>query len=118
VAAQPASSWNSSRAVNTFLGNLKSAYSGTCHAFDFAKYAHRYLAEVQYRFNRRFDLSSILKRLPGAAVRNHRTQRPDLDCGVPPAPSNSPGKVVQTHYTDFMLQRGRFAKDTDQRDNK
>lgn len=51
------------RAVNTFLGNLKTAYSGTYHAFDFAKYAHRYLAEVQYRFNRRFDLSIILARL-------------------------------------------------------
>lgn len=56
------------RAVNTFLGNLKTAYSGTYHAFDFAKYAHRYLAEAQYRFNRRFDLSSILKRLLVAAV--------------------------------------------------
>lgn len=56
------------RAVNTFLGNLKTAYSGTYHAFDFAKYAHRYLAEVQYRFNRRFDLSSILRRLLVAAV--------------------------------------------------
>jgi ribosomal protein L37AE/L43A len=57
------------RAVNTFLGNLKTAYSGTYHSFDFAKYAHRYLAEVQYRFNRRFDLSSILKRLLVAAVK-------------------------------------------------
>ena len=56
------------RAVNTFLGNLKTAYSGTYHAFDFAKYAHRYLAKVQYRFNRRFDLSSILKRLLVAVV--------------------------------------------------
>jgi len=56
------------RAVNTFLGNLKTAYSGTYHAFDFAKYAHRYLAEVQYRFNRRFDLSTILKRLAAAAL--------------------------------------------------
>lgn len=56
-------------AVNTFLGNLKTAYSGTYHSFDFTKYAHRYLAEVQYRFNRRFDLSSILKRLLIAAVR-------------------------------------------------
>jgi hypothetical protein len=27
----------------------------------FQKYGHRYRAEVQYRFNRRFDLSSILK---------------------------------------------------------
>jgi hypothetical protein len=51
------------RAVNTFLGNLKRALGGTYHAFDFAKYAHRYLAEAQYRFNRRFNLSSILARL-------------------------------------------------------
>ncbi len=61
--------------MNTFLGNLKTAYSGTYHAFDFAKYAHRYLAEVQYRFNRRFDLSSILKRLLVAAVST--TARPE-----------------------------------------
>lgn len=62
-------------AVNTFLGNLITAYSGTYHAFDFAKYAHRYLAEVQYRFNRYFDLSSILKRLLYAAVST--TARPE-----------------------------------------
>ncbi len=43
-------------AINAFLGNLKTAYSGTYYAFDFAKYAHRYLAEVQYPFNRRVDL--------------------------------------------------------------
>ena len=51
------------RAVNTLLGNLKTAFSGTYHAFNFAKYAHRYLAEFQYRFNRRFDLSAIRVRL-------------------------------------------------------
>ncbi|MDP1786385.1 IS1595 family transposase [Nitrosomonas sp.] len=51
------------RAVNTLLGNLKTTLSGTYHAFDFSKYAHRYLAEFQYRFNRRFDLSVILVRL-------------------------------------------------------
>jgi hypothetical protein len=51
------------KAVNTVLGNLKTALGGTYHAFDFAKYAHRYLAEAQYRFNRRFDLSAILARL-------------------------------------------------------
>ena len=28
-------------AVNTGLGNLKTAYAGTHHAFGFAKYAHR-----------------------------------------------------------------------------
>ena len=55
------------KAINTFLGNLKRSLGGTYHAFDFAKYAHRYLAEAQYRFNRRFDLSSILSRLLRAA---------------------------------------------------
>ena len=54
-------------AVNTILGNLKTALTGTYHSFDFAKYAHRYLAQVQYRFNRRFDLRSILGRLASAA---------------------------------------------------
>jgi ribosomal protein L37AE/L43A len=56
------------RNVNTVLGNLKTAISGTYHAFDFTKYADRYLAEVQYRFNRRFDLASILNRLVRAAA--------------------------------------------------
>lgn len=55
-------------AVNTVLGNLKTALSGTYHSFDFAKYAHRYLAEVQYRFNRRFNLATILPRLVRAAA--------------------------------------------------
>jgi hypothetical protein len=56
------------RRVNTVLSNLKTAISGTYHHFNFAKYADRYLAEVQYRFNRRFDLKSILIRLVRAAV--------------------------------------------------
>jgi len=56
------------RAVNTVIGNLKTALTGTYHAVKFAKYAPRYLAEVQYRFNRRYDLRSILRRLMHAAV--------------------------------------------------
>jgi ribosomal protein L37AE/L43A len=56
------------KAVNTLLGNLKTAFAGTYHSFDFTKYAHRYLAEVQYRFNRRFDLSTILGRLVHASA--------------------------------------------------
>jgi hypothetical protein len=55
------------KAINTVLSNLKTALKGTYHAFDFAKYAHRYLAEVQYRFNRRFNLAAILARLLRAA---------------------------------------------------
>jgi ribosomal protein L37AE/L43A len=56
------------RAVNTLLGNLKTAFTGTYHSFNFVKYAHRYLAEVQYRFNRRFDLSTIFVRLLRASA--------------------------------------------------
>lgn len=63
------------KAVNTLLGNLKSAISGTYHAFDFAKYAHRYLAEFQYRFNRRFDMRAIFTRLLVALV--HAPQSPE-----------------------------------------
>jgi ribosomal protein L37AE/L43A len=48
------------KAVNTLLGNLKTAIAGTYHAFDFAKYAHRYLAEFQFRFNHRLNMKTIL----------------------------------------------------------
>jgi ribosomal protein L37AE/L43A len=51
------------KAINTLLGNLKTAITGTYHAFDFAKYAHRYLAEFQFRFNRRFNMKTILSGL-------------------------------------------------------
>lgn len=54
--------------INTILGNLKTTIAGTCHAFAFDKYAGRYLAEVQYRFNRRFDLRSMFGRLLHACV--------------------------------------------------
>lgn len=46
--------------VNTVLSNLKTAISGVYHHFDFAKYADRHLAQVQYCFNRCFDLKSFL----------------------------------------------------------
>jgi len=58
------------RWVNTILGNLKNAIIGTYHAFDFEKYAHRYLGEFQYRFNRRFDLPGMFKRLVVVAARS------------------------------------------------
>lgn len=55
--------------VNTVLSNVKTAIEGTYHSFDFSKYIKRYLAEVQYRFNRRFDLQSIFPRLLYAGVK-------------------------------------------------
>jgi transposase-like protein len=51
------------RWVNTLISNFKTALSGTYHAFRFAKYARRYFAEYAYRFNRRFDLRSIVASL-------------------------------------------------------
>jgi len=48
--------------VNTILGNIKSAITGTYRSSD-NQYAVRYLAEFQYRINRRFDLKTILPRL-------------------------------------------------------
>jgi ribosomal protein L37AE/L43A len=56
------------KAVNTVLGNLKTAIAGTYHAFKFVKYADRYLAEYQYRFNRRFDLRSLMQSVIRAAA--------------------------------------------------
>ena len=56
------------RAINTVLGNLKTAITGTYHAVKFNKYAARYLGEVQYRFNHRYKLDQILSRLIRAAV--------------------------------------------------
>lgn len=54
--------------VNTVLGNLKTSLSGAYHGFGFTKYAERYLGAIAYRFNRRFDLHALPKRLLVAAV--------------------------------------------------
>ena len=54
--------------INTILGNLKTSLSGAYHAFDFRKYAARYLAAFCYRFNRRFDLRTLHQRLLTAAA--------------------------------------------------
>src|SRR5699024_8757209 len=51
------------RWVNVVLDNVKRAISGRYHAFKQAKDARRYLAEAQYRFNRRFRLAEMLPRL-------------------------------------------------------
>lgn len=66
------------KAVNTVLGNLKTAIAGTYHAFKFAKYADRYLAEYQYRFNRRFDLGALMQSVSRAAAACKPTPMPLL----------------------------------------
>lgn len=59
------------RWVNVVLGNLKRSLDGAYHSFAFFKYAHRYLAEAAWRFNRRFDLEALVPRLLIAAVRGN-----------------------------------------------
>lgn len=68
-ARQPSHKIPALRWVNTVLGNLKTAIAGTLKAID-DRYVHRYLAEFQYRFNRRADLPAILDSLARAAVRS------------------------------------------------
>lgn len=62
--------------VNTVLGNVKTSINGTYHSFKFRKYAHRYLAEAQYRFNRRFDIKSMFTRILVACTQT--SARPEI----------------------------------------
>ena len=54
--------------VNTALGNIKSALTGTYRHVS-SKHVARYLAEFQYRFNRRYDLAGMLSRLSYVSLR-------------------------------------------------
>ena len=53
--------------VNTLMGNMKRSMDGTYHSVR-PKYLARYLAEFQYRFNRRYDLAAMADRLLRAAA--------------------------------------------------
>lgn len=59
---------DNARWVNVVLSNLKRSLDGAYHAFKFAKYAHRYLAETMWRFNRRFDLTRLVLSLLATAA--------------------------------------------------
>ena len=50
------------------MGSVKTGRSGTYHVFNFKKHGNRYLAEVAYRFNRRFNLKVLPKRLLIACI--------------------------------------------------
>ena len=63
-----AARWVPFRWVNTTLGNIKTAIAGTYHHVS-AKHAQSYLTSFAYRFNRRFQLDSIVQRLAWAAAR-------------------------------------------------
>lgn len=63
--------------VNTVLGNLKGNLTGVTRWISRA-HLDRYLAEFSYRFNRRFDLKSVLPRLLTAAVQTPAMPQPLL----------------------------------------
>lgn len=54
--------------VNTMIGNVKNAITGTYHAIN-PKHLPRYLAEFCYRHNRRFQLKEMIPRFGYVAVR-------------------------------------------------
>jgi transposase-like protein len=62
-----AATWTPFRWVNTCLGNIETAIAGTYHHVS-PKHAQAYLASFAYRFNRRFQLDSIVERLAWAAI--------------------------------------------------
>lgn len=63
-----AAQWSPFKWVNTALGNIKAALAGTYRKLA-AKHAGRYLASFAWRYNRRFDLATMLTRLAHSAVR-------------------------------------------------
>src|SRR3954466_10210328 len=63
AARVPAFTW-----VNTALGNIKAAITGTYRAIH-EKHVPRYLGEFESRFTRRYALAAMLPRLTWAAVR-------------------------------------------------
>ena len=54
--------------VNTMLGNIKAAITGTYRAVR-EKHVPRYLAEFEYRFNRRYRLDDMITRLAWVSTR-------------------------------------------------
>jgi transposase-like protein len=54
------------RWINILLGNLKTSFSGTFHAFNFGKYGKRYLGGFCFLFNRRFKMAVMTERIANA----------------------------------------------------
>ena len=90
-----AARWTPFRWVNTTLGNIKTAIAGTYHHIS-AKHAQSYLTSFAYRFNRRFQLDSIVERLAWAAV--HTSPQPYH--AVIADASNGQSGIVLAYRTD------------------
>src|SRR6202007_3005112 len=91
AARNPAFKW-----VNSTLGNIKSAITGTYRNIR-DRHVPRYLAEFEYRFNRRYDLATMRPRLGYVAVR------------TPPMPYRLL-KLAEDHAQSGNLLRGQVAR--------
>jgi transposase-like protein len=63
-----AAGWSPFKWVNTSLGNIKAAITGTYRQIS-PEHAGRYLASFAWRFNRRFQLDSLIPRFIHSAAR-------------------------------------------------
>ena len=72
-----AAGWSPFKWVNTTLGNVKAAITGTYRRVS-PEHAGRYLASFAWRFNRRFQLESLIPRLVHSAAQ-------DRPAALPPA---------------------------------
>ena len=63
-----AATWSPFKGVNTTLGNVKAAITGTYRQIS-PKHAGRYLGSFAWRYNRRFELASLIPPLVHSAVR-------------------------------------------------
>ncbi len=54
------------RWINILLGNLKTSFSGTLHAFNFDKDAKLYLGGFCFLYNRHFKIAAISERIANA----------------------------------------------------
>lgn len=82
VSPRHSSELDAFRWVNTFISNVKTAIHGTYHHFDFEKYRARYLAEAQYRINRRFELHTLVDRLLWSCARTEPCSESWLRLGM------------------------------------
>ena len=55
--------------LNIILSNIKASIYGTFHNINYESYGYRYLADLQYRFNRRFNLKEMFYGLINSAAR-------------------------------------------------
>ena len=76
------------RWTNTGLGNIKSALIGTCRSCD-PQHTERYLAAIEYRFNRRFELEKMVERLARVAVQT--TPKPYRSIAAVRSGAETPG---------------------------